>query len=331
MHLEKQSEQVARLERGLGDMQSSMSALMERLALISASLEGGIKKEPSPSPSAHSSAPASDPGADRIRALEDQLASLRAEALMGKIKQEKAPEAGQVPPEKFSKSMFLDISEGGEGTTTADKFGEVARALGKELKQVGSSSLKKNKLKTAASFLLWEKRFRKKLGDLEDLAALKRYLDFVGTISFVARHESWPVARYYAWRWLKLDRKALKKVSKGKPAHPPLAAEISNELLMRAKLKASAPAKDEGGKRKKSCFACGGQGHFASACTVPCSNCGGKGHAPSKCFREKQASGPASQSSQGSQLGGPLLHPQNPPVCSKCGRENHTAAQCRVR
>lgn len=198
VYLERQAEQVARLERGLSDVHSAMAVMMDK---ISKAFEGGIKKENSPPNTAAPAAPPADQSADRICALEEQLATLWAEAMMGNMKKEKHPESSaSSPPENLSKSMFVDISEGGEGTTTVDKFGEVARALGKELKNVGSSSLKKNKLKSAASFQLWEKRFRKKISELQDIAALKRYLDFVGVVSFVTRHESWPVARYYAWR-----------------------------------------------------------------------------------------------------------------------------------
>lgn len=331
VHLEAQDQSIGKLEKGLAEVQFGFTALTKELVRLASLIDAGIKKEGTAS-SADPAAPppVSDPAADRIRVLEEQLNALRAESLLGKGKKpETPPNSSQAPPETLSKSMFLDFSEGGEGTTTADKFGEVARVLSKELKQVGSSSLKKNKMKSAASFILWEKRFRKKLMELEDPVALKRYLDFVGIVSFVARHETWPIARAYAWRWIKLDRKAMKKAKKGEAANPPTSSEISAELLMRAKLKAGTVPRDEGGKKKKVCFVCNQSGHYAAACTVPCSVCGGRGHPSSRCFRAQDT--PGSQHAPGGQVGGSLLHVPPTPVCGKCGKEGHAAAQCRVR
>lgn len=265
-----------------------------------------------------------------IEDLEDEVEKLKKSSAAG-------PGKAKFDPAKLKKSMFLDISYHEEdGEEVADKFGEVARALGKELKAVGNTSSKKKKLKSAPSFILWEKRFRKRLRLLTDLDAVSRYLDFVGTVSFIARHESWSVARSYAWEWLKLDARARSVAEKGGADSAPDAGEISNALLMKAKLKAAKVVKsDASGRKKGTCYACGATGHWASSCTVPCAKCGVVGHNAQRCFRgnEKSAQGGAQQGASAN-MGGPALHTASPSpasVCSKCRQTGHTAAQCHHR
>lgn len=345
---------IARLDKQdetMQQLQQIITALSEKFSSLN-TRPGSIESEPhtnplvpdevsSPPPEPKKASKGKQPVQEKLLRIEDLQSKEQSilRSVMGK--DDSDSDDSSLPVDS---SMFINFSNKKEEDSDDDRLGSVARVLSKELKTLGKAS-KKHKLKEAKSFAEWQRVFNKRVASMESLDGIKRYLLFVETVNNINRYKSWPVARAYAWIWLKKDSEAAKKSATGGFSNPPEAASIVQDFFIRAEMKAAKSSKEDKGsssipKKSSFCFACGATGHFAKACTTPCSVCGVPGHNAARCFQAPAARNQvrgAPQPGQSNPLGGPVLMPASAPllptpiVCGKCKQQGHSAAQCNMR